>query len=181
MSEDSAAWEVRKSVTVAASIEDAFAVFTQHPTDWWPATHVLVENRERIVLEPAVGGRYYDVDVDGGECDWGRILVWDPPHALTMTWRIDGRWRSIPDDEFASEIEVRFTAAGPTTTEVELAHVKLYRHGPGHAEAIRAAIQGPSPGETLANYAKAVALHAAGWSVPNLASSRSTLPVNSPL
>jgi len=73
-----------------------------------------------------------------------------------MTWRIDGRWQMITDDDKASEIEVTFTALSDDTTEVELAHVRLHKHG-DDAKLIHAALDGPSPGETLAKYAKLVA------------------------
>jgi hypothetical protein len=76
-----------------------------------------------------------------------------------MTWRIDGNWQMITDDERASEIEVSFTALSEDTTEVELAHVKLHKHGDEAARRIHAALDGPSPGETLAKYAKLVATY----------------------
>ena len=148
--------DVRKSVTVEVPIEEAFAVFTERPIEWWPSDHVLVDTREEIVFEPRVDGRYYERSTDGAVIDWGRVIEWDPPRRLAMTWRIDGRWRPIDTDERASEIEVTFTALGPSTTRVELAHVKLWRHGPD-ATLIHAAIDGPSPGDTLAKYARVVA------------------------
>jgi uncharacterized protein YndB with AHSA1/START domain len=151
---------VQKSVVVDVPAAEAFAVFTERPIEWWPETHVLVKaKRERIVIEPAVGGRFYEVAADGTVCDWGRILAWEPPDRVAMTWRVDGRWQMQPDDRHASEIEVSFHPLSAGSTEVVLAHVKLWRHGED-AEAIRAAIDGPSPGETLAKYAKVVAAHA---------------------
>jgi uncharacterized protein YndB with AHSA1/START domain len=145
--------DVRKRVTVAATPEECFRAFTERLSQWWPPSHVLLK-KERVGLafEPGVGGRYYEWDVDGNEVDWGRVLVWEPPHRLVMTWRVDGRWQSIPDDERASEIEVEFTPVG-TGTRVELAHVKLYKHG-GDAQRIFAALDGPSPGETLERFAQ---------------------------
>jgi uncharacterized protein YndB with AHSA1/START domain len=149
---------VIKSVVVDVPIATAFSIFTERPIDWWPADHVLVDKREDIVFQPFVGGRYYERSADGSEIDWGRITVWDPPNRVAMTWRIDGRWQPIFDDEMASVIDVRFTALGPSTTEVELGHVELHKHGDA-AEKIRTALDGPSPGTTLANYARAVAAH----------------------
>lgn len=148
--------DVRKSVTVAATPDDCFTVFTERPKDWWPTAHVLVrKERAGLAFEPGVGGRYYEWDVDGNEMVWGRILEWEPGRRLVMTWRIDGNWQSIPDDERASEIEVDFTAVDERHTMVELAHVKLYKHGEG-AERIFMALNGPSPGETLDLFSKAV-------------------------
>jgi uncharacterized protein YndB with AHSA1/START domain len=30
---------------------------------------------------------------DGSECNWGRVLAWDPPHRLLVTWQINGQWQ----------------------------------------------------------------------------------------
>ncbi|MEU5537376.1 SRPBCC family protein [Streptomyces sp. NPDC020362] len=152
--------DVRKSVTVAVTPEEAFKVFTEHPGDWWPPSHVLVKKeRAGLAFEPGVGGRYYEWDVEGTEIAWGRILEWEPGRRLVMTWRIDGRWQSIPDDERASEIEVDFEPVDAEHTRVSLAHVKLHKHGEG-AEGIFRALDGPSPGETLERFAAAVARRA---------------------
>lgn len=148
--------DVRKSVIVDVPVEIAWAIFTERPIEWWPSSHVLVKSpRESITFEPRVGGRYFERAVDGSECQWGTMLEWDPPKRLAMTWRIDGRWQMIDNDVKASEIEVTFTPVSATSTEVELAHVKLWRHG-DDAPSIHKALDGPSPGETLAKYATAV-------------------------
>lgn len=143
---------VRKSVDVPVPPERAFAHFTGRPTEWWPESHVLVAARERVVFEPRAGGRWYERSTDGSELDWGRVLVWEPPHRLVLTWRIDGDFRPIDDDERASRVEVTFIPRGPGGTRLELAHVELARHGRA-AGRIRAAVDGPSPGETLATFA----------------------------
>lgn len=148
---------VAKSVVVPSSAERAFAVFTKCPMQWWPAEHILVPPpREEIVFEPHAGGRWYERSSDGIERDWGRIVEWSPPRRLVLTWQIDGRWQPVADPSMASEIEVTFTQQDPGATVVELAHVKLHQHG-ADAQAIRAAVDGPSPGLTLANFASAVA------------------------
>lgn len=148
--------DVRKSVTVAATPEHCFKVFTEAPADWWPPSHILVKKeRAGLAFEPGVGGRYYEWDVEGTEIAWGKVLTWEAPHRLSMTWRIDGHWQSITDDERASVIEVEFTAIDENTTRVDLAHVQLHRHGDG-AEGIFRALDGPSPGETLERFARAI-------------------------
>ncbi|MFF0486327.1 SRPBCC family protein [Streptomyces sp. NPDC004435] len=148
--------DVRKWVTVAATPEEAFKVFTERPADWWPPSHVLLKKeRAGLAFEPGAGGRYYEWDVDGEEIDWGRVLEWVPGRRIVMTWRIDASWQSLPTDDGASEIEVDFEPAEGGGTKVTLAHVKLHQHGEG-ADRIFAALDGPSPGETLERFERAV-------------------------
>jgi uncharacterized protein YndB with AHSA1/START domain len=147
---------VYKSVVVAVPAERAWEIFTEHPTDWWPRGHQVVPGtRQAIVFEPRVGGRYYEEDTDGDVRVWGQIRAWEPPRRLLMTWRVNGRWESIPDDTNASEIEVTFAPRGAASTEVTLGHINLHRHRDA-APVIRAALDGPSPGATLASFAAAV-------------------------
>jgi uncharacterized protein YndB with AHSA1/START domain len=160
--------DVRKSVTVNIPLELAWSIFTERPIEWWPSSHVLVKSpRESITFEPQVGGRYFERAVDGTECQWGAILEWSPPKRLAMTWRIDGHWQMLDNDEKASEIEVSFAEIAPDVTEIELAHVKLWRHGEG-APAIHKALDGPSPGQTLGNFAQAVEAHLARERIASL-------------
>jgi uncharacterized protein YndB with AHSA1/START domain len=48
------------------------------------------------MIEPHVGGRWYEKGVDGSECDWGTVLAWEPPHRVVVTWQINGEWPTIP-------------------------------------------------------------------------------------
>lgn len=147
---------VRKTVDVPIAVDGAFAVFTETPTEWWPDTHVLTAGREAVVFEPVAGGRWYERGADGAERDWGRVLAWEPPRRIVLSWLIDGDFQPIQDDDLASRVAITFTPIAPDRTTVELAHVELHRHGPAAAK-IRATIDGPSPGETLAGYAAVVA------------------------
>ncbi|HLT12288.1 MAG TPA: SRPBCC family protein [Micromonosporaceae bacterium] len=119
---------IRYVRTVGVPAEKAFQVFTESFISWWPAGHHLGEaDLADVVIEPRVGGRWYEVGVDGSECDWGRVLVWEPPHRLVLTWQISGEWRFDPDPEHASELEIRFVAGEPGQTVVELEHRQIER------------------------------------------------------
>ena len=122
------------SATVAMSVENAFAFFTDSFGRWWPADyHIGQAEMADAVLEPREGGRWYERGTDGSECDWGRVLAWEPPYRLVVTWQVNGQWQYDDDPEHASEIEVRFTPNGPEQTTVELEHRHLDRRVAGQA------------------------------------------------
>ena len=134
---------VRTSVVVSASPEHAFSVFTEGIGSWWPPDHHILQGElAEMVFEPRVGGAVYDRAVDGTECRWGRVLAYEPPHRFVVTWNINLQWQLESDPAQVSEIEVIFRPAGDTSTEVELTHRHLDRHGPGW-EQMRDAVGSP--------------------------------------
>jgi uncharacterized protein YndB with AHSA1/START domain len=119
---------VRHSITVAAPQEKAFAVFTEGFDRWWPRSHKIgPEALEQAVLEGREGGRWYERDTDGSECEWGKVLVWEPPSRLVLAWQITGEWAY--DADLLTEIEVTFVADGPNRTVVEVQHRGLEAYG----------------------------------------------------
>jgi uncharacterized protein YndB with AHSA1/START domain len=121
---------VHRAITVEAPIAKAFSVFTDGIGTWWPPDHHLLEAElAEMVFEPRAGGNIIDRGVDGSECRWSRILVYEPPHRVIYSWDINTKWELESDPERTSEIEVTFTAEGPDRTRVELEHRNLDRHG----------------------------------------------------
>jgi uncharacterized protein YndB with AHSA1/START domain len=152
---------VRKAVRVRAPIEYAFRVFVEQMETWWPASHHIGNTPfVAIFVEPRVGGRWYERNAQGQLCDWGTVLLWDPPHRVTFSWHVgpghdQPDWVCDPDLAKASEVEIRFTAEDSETTLVELEHSKLERHGEGY-EQLRALFDGPGAWvHILELYAKA--------------------------
>jgi uncharacterized protein YndB with AHSA1/START domain len=132
MNQQSAATSVRHSVVVDTPIEKAFRVFTEDFGQFKPPEHNLlgVEIAE-TVFEPRVGGHLYDRGVDGSECRWARVLAYEPPHRVVISWDIGPTWQIETDPDKTSEVEVRFVIEGPERTRVELEHRHLDRHGEG--------------------------------------------------
>jgi uncharacterized protein YndB with AHSA1/START domain len=138
MTEQAAGVSVTKAITVEAPIEHAFSVFTEGFDSWWPRGHHIGEaDLAEAVMEAREGGRFYEKSVDGSECEWGRVLAWDPPNRVVLAWQLTAEWQYDPD--FLTEVEVRFTADGPGRTQVELEHRNLERYGED-MEKVRAAV-----------------------------------------
>jgi uncharacterized protein YndB with AHSA1/START domain len=137
MNTPAAATSIRHQITVAAPIERAFAVFTEDFGAFKPREHNLLDAEiAETVFEPRVGGHVYDRGVDGSECRWARVLAYEPPRRVMISWDISPRWQVETDPDRTSEVEVRFVAEGADRTRVELEHRHLDRHGDGW-EAVR--------------------------------------------
>jgi uncharacterized protein YndB with AHSA1/START domain len=133
---------VRTEIVVEAPTDRAFRLFTDRFDRIKPREHnMLGVDIAESVFEPRVGGRVYDRGVDGSECQWGRVLAYEPPDRLMFSWDINPRWQIEGDLAKTSEVEVRFIAEGPERTRVALEHRNLDRHGDGW-EGTRAGVAG---------------------------------------
>ena len=143
MSTQTTETSVERSVVVDAPADRAFTVFTEGIGSWWtPDHHILQAELAEMVFEPRVGGHVIDRGVDGSECRWARVLVYEPPTRVVISWDINLQWQLEADPDRASEIEVRFVPEGPARTRVELEHWHLDRHGAGW-EQMRDAVGSP--------------------------------------
>ncbi len=123
---------VRKSLFVNAAPARAFSVFTAGMGGWWLKTHSLTQaGQTAVTVEPFAGGRWFETGADGQECDWGRVLVWEPPARLVLVWALNADWGTDPKVE--TEIEVTFTPEGEGT-RVMLEHRNLEAYGARAAE-----------------------------------------------
>ena len=129
---------IRKTITVNTSTACAFKVFTEQHGTWWPLQthHIGTQPAQTAVIEPWAGGRWFERASDGSECNWGKVLVWEPPFRLMLAWQISPEWQYDP--KLITEVEVRFIAEGSNRTRVELEHRNLDNFG-DKASAIRSA------------------------------------------
>ena len=133
---------VRTSIVVEAPIERAFSVFTEEFGRFKPPEHnLLAVEIAETVFEPREGGHVYDRGVDGSECRWARVLAYEPPHRVVISWDISPHWQIETDPEKTSEVEVRFVAESAERTRVHLEHRNLARHGAGW-EGVREGVAG---------------------------------------
>jgi uncharacterized protein YndB with AHSA1/START domain len=155
---DTAYTPVRKTINVNTSVERAFYVFTEGFDTWWPRSHSIGgAPLQKAIIEGKAGGRCYQQSTDGSECDWGRVLVWEPPQRFVLAWQLDEKWEYDAEPAKASEVEVRFTAEPDGSTRVDLEHRHFERHGAGGAT-IRTGVDSPGGwGSLLEMFAAVVA------------------------
>jgi uncharacterized protein YndB with AHSA1/START domain len=131
---------VVKEIEVGIPPHEAFELFTERMASWWLSSHSIgAEPFADIVIEPRPGGRWFERSAKGTECDWGRVLVWEPPLRLVLAWQLDANWQYRSD--VSSELEVSFTAVGEGATRVHLEHRGIEGLGGDSAE-LRAAFDG---------------------------------------
>jgi uncharacterized protein YndB with AHSA1/START domain len=119
---------INRSVVVKADVARSFAAFTDRMGRWWPRTHSIGSTPlADVIVEPRVGGRWYERGAEGAECEWGKVLAWDPPGRLILAWQLDANWKYDP--ALVLEVEITFTALEGGMTRVDLEHRNLERYG----------------------------------------------------
>lgn len=118
---------VVKTIETKAPPDLAFRLFTERMSAWWPSRMSIgPEPPADIVVEPGVGGRWFERTKAGVETDWGRVLIWEPPQRLVLAWQIDATF--CYDPEFETELELTFETS-PMGARVRLEHRNLERLG----------------------------------------------------
>ena len=136
---------VRKSIVVHASAQHAFVVFTTGIDRWWPKSHGIgATPLKESVIEPFVGGRWYNRCEDGSDVVVGHVRVWQPANRFVVSWEISVDWKPDARVQYASEVDVRFFEEPNGLTRVELEHRDFERMGaPG--EKMRNEVDGGWP------------------------------------
>jgi len=133
---------VKRTLRVAVPIEFAFRTLAGRMGTWWPATHHIGKTPfAEVVIEPRAGGRWFERDANGAECDWGLVLRYEPPEKLVLGWHLQPDFQFDPDPASASEVVFELFAEGPERTRVEFEHRHLERHGAGW-EKLRTSVDG---------------------------------------
>jgi len=120
---------IRRSVEVKVPPARAFEIFTASASRWWLKTHSISATKSPIkdvVIEPRSGGRWFERGEDGSECEWGKVLAWEPPSRLLLAWQINADFKYDPS--LTTEVEIRFTPAANGTL-VALEHRLIERMG----------------------------------------------------
>jgi uncharacterized protein YndB with AHSA1/START domain len=132
----------------------AWRVFTENMSTWWPLSRYKIGKSKAVaaIVEPQIGGRWYEQGEDGSTCQWGKVLAWEPPARLVLSWDISADWQYDP--ELGTEIEIKFIAEDIQRTRVELEHRRLDRYGARRDEMRGIFDKGGDWGRVLAMFAE---------------------------
>ena len=132
---------VERMITVHASQAHCFDVFVNQMGTWWDLNDKILGEPpgQTAIMEPRVGGRWFERDKNGVECDWGRVLAFEPNDRFVLDWQISADFEYDPNVH--CEVEVRFIPESPKITRVELVHRGLEQFGE-KAEALRTGLGG---------------------------------------
>jgi len=120
---------VVKTIDVRRSAAEAFRIFTEEMSAWWPLqTHTRARTADgevtvRVTIEPRLGGRIFETLADGRELEWGEVSAYEPGAAFAMKWRL-GR-----PAEQATDVSVRFEPLSAESCRVTLTHENWERMG----------------------------------------------------
>jgi uncharacterized protein YndB with AHSA1/START domain len=115
---------VRHSVTVPLTREQAFGLFVDQFSSWWPreSHHISKAPTSVGLVEARPGGRWYERDENGDECEWGRVLEVERPERILFAWQLTPSFEYDPDPAKQTEVEVTFEEQPDTSTLVTLEH-----------------------------------------------------------
>lgn len=109
----------------------AFDVFVDEIGAWWRASPLFrtgARRAGRMHLSRGPDGALTETAPDGETFEIGRVLRWDPPRQLTLSWH-------QPDfpTGLTTEVDVHFEPVDASTTRVRLEHRGFHRVPPDSA------------------------------------------------
>lgn len=111
-----------KQIDVRRSAPDAFRLFTQEISGWWPLkTHTRAKDAAgevtvKVVCETRAGGRLYETLNTGEERDWGEVLAVEDGKLIRFSFGM-----GAPKDK-TGHVEVRFDPIDDKSCRVTLTH-----------------------------------------------------------
>jgi uncharacterized protein YndB with AHSA1/START domain len=78
---------IRQEIVVKALPNKVFHALTKDVSYWWGAPYLLSEAPQRLVIEPRLGGLFYEDWGAGNGAVWGTVSKWDNGRIFEFTGR----------------------------------------------------------------------------------------------
>lgn len=118
-----------KQIDIRRSAPDAYRLFTQEMTAWWPLkTHTRAKDAAGevtvdIKCETRIGGRLYETLNTGEEREWGEVLAIDDGRMIRFSFGM-----GAPKDK-TGHVEVVFDPIDSKSCRVTLTHTRWENFG----------------------------------------------------
>lgn len=108
---------IHVTVVVERPPTEAFELFTDRVGTWWPLADFSVGGQDAASASIDGGtGEVFERDADGNKTEWGRVLTWEPPVRLAVSWHPG------LDPETPTDWDATFEPEGEGATRLSLVH-----------------------------------------------------------
>lgn len=106
--------------------EDAFFLFIDEASVWWPSACTLSDDTfDRMAIDASPGGRCVEFDRHGNMFVWGRVLEVERPTRIAISWHITADLGLQANAVDASRLRIRFEPQGKTGSAITFVHQGL--------------------------------------------------------
>ena len=130
--------DVEVEITINAQAEQIFHALTTGPGIWWSSYYLERKNADDLVLEPKVGGRFYErwsrTEHDSKGALLGTVVAIDPPTLLRISGSFGMNDRPvvglvsielIPDSS-GTQVKFSHRAIGNLDDDLELKYARVW-------------------------------------------------------
>jgi uncharacterized protein YndB with AHSA1/START domain len=76
---------IKQELTIDAKADKVFAALTKDTSFWWGAPYLIDDQLKALVVEPKLGGKFYEDWGDGGGAIWGIVTQWKQNEIFEFT------------------------------------------------------------------------------------------------
>jgi uncharacterized protein YndB with AHSA1/START domain len=126
-------------IITPSHIEESFSIFVDHLQEWWPKEYTWSQQTlKKMTIAPYINGHCFETGPYDFRCDWGRVLEFERPYIIVLSWQINASRVPEPNPEKASKVTISFKTLEDKNVRVRLIHSGFDKHGEGWEEYQRA-------------------------------------------
>jgi uncharacterized protein YndB with AHSA1/START domain len=78
---------IKQEIKIEASAEKVFSALTKDTSYWWGAPYLIDDEPKKLVIEPKLGGLFYEDWGDGAGATWGVVTRWKKNETFEFSGR----------------------------------------------------------------------------------------------
>ena len=76
---------IKQELTIEAPKDKVFSALTKDTSFWWGAPYLISDELKELVVEPKLGGMFYEDWGDGAGAIWGTVTQWKKNEIFEFT------------------------------------------------------------------------------------------------